>query len=61
MVLEASAGDYHFVLVKRVDGTFECTRMPIDHSVGAEVLDDWAQLPDIVRVKFSRAQEIIAR
>ena len=32
MVLEASAGDYHFVLFKKTNGTFQCTRVLIDRS-----------------------------
>ncbi len=60
-VTEASVGDYHYVLVTQRDGTFECTRVLIDRSMAPERLEDWSQLPEVIRVQFVRAQQTLAR
>ena len=57
MVIEASAGDYRYLLEKKKDGTYKCMRLLLDDPVaGAEELSDWAQLPPTIRNAFTRAQ-----
>ena len=60
MVLEASAGDYRYLLQKKPDGTFKCTRVLVDNPHNAEELQDWAQLPTSVRTAFTQARNLTA-
>jgi hypothetical protein len=60
MVLEASAGDYRFLLQRKEDGTFKCFRTPIDSNgdpANAEELTEWAQLPPMIFQVFTKAVE----
>ena len=59
-VLEASVGDYRYLLQKNKDGTFTCIRKLIDDPMTTEELSDWAQLPPAVRTVFTQAQNLAA-
>ena len=64
MVLEASSGDYRFLLQRKSDGTFICYRILIGETIhdpaNVEEFSDWAQLPSMIRQIFIHSIRSIA-